>query len=48
MKKYEMKKPKKDSRENLELKLDIIEDIEEVEIIETGNFCTCTSAITID
>lgn len=43
-----MKKPQKDRRENLELKLDTIEDIEdieEVEIIETGNFCTCTSTV---
>ena len=46
MVKNEMKKPKKDSLENSELKLAIIEDIEEVEIIETGNFCTCTSTTT--
>ena len=45
MEKYEMKKPQNGRQENLELKLDTIEDIEEVEIIETGNFCTCTSTV---
>lgn len=44
MKKHEQEKSKLDSQKKLELGLDIIEDIEEVEIIETDNFCTCTSS----
>lgn len=48
MKKHEKEKSKLDSQKELELGLDIIEDIEEVEIIETDNFCTCTSTTKTD